>query len=156
MMDGVVKGKPLQEKLAILEREAGIPYLEGLWHTALNGGWLRCSYERRDQNWISLWGDALRACANTLCCQQRESNGGNWAGIQQMGLPVLLIHGESCPEWLGKGVSISAPEAGYLRPKAAEGAHLLPIPARALAGTPSASERDARTQRDSRLLITQI
>lgn len=40
----------------------------------------------------------------------RESNGGNWAGIQQIGFPVFLIHGESCLQLLGKGVSISALE----------------------------------------------
>lgn len=40
----------------------------------------------------------------------RESNGGNWAGIQQTGFPVFLIHGESCLQLLGKGVSISALE----------------------------------------------
>lgn len=70
------------------------------------------------QNWISLRGDAARACANVLCVRrERERNGGTWAEIQQMGLPVLLIHGESCLQLLGKGVSISTLESRVLMAK---------------------------------------
>lgn len=54
-----------------------------------------------------------------MCCVsgERERNGGTWAEIQQMGLPVLLIHGESCLQLLGKGVSISTLESRVLMAK---------------------------------------